>query len=85
MPENQDQLKCPLCEGHGKVRRAKLIECLTNHALKSRIDAYVAEIVRPEDGLELAGVSTLNTPRNFQKEVHDWNPALPMWRRSPKE
>ena len=48
MPENQDQLKCPLCEGHGQVRRSKLIECLTDHELKSRIDAYVAEIVEAE-------------------------------------
>ncbi|MGB8012260.1 MAG: hypothetical protein WCF68_11635 [Terriglobales bacterium] len=23
--------------------------------------------------------------RNFEKEVHTWNPTLPMWRRSPKE
>ena len=85
MPENQDQLKCPLCKGHGQIRRSKLIESLTDHALKARIDAYVAEIVQPENDQDLAAVSTLNTRRNFQKEVHDWNPALPMWRRSPKE
>jgi len=24
-------------------------------------------------------------PRNFEKEVHTWNPTLPMWRRSNKE
>jgi hypothetical protein len=23
--------------------------------------------------------------RNFEKEVHTWNPTLPMWRRSNKE
>jgi hypothetical protein len=23
--------------------------------------------------------------RNFEKEVHTWNPAVPMWRRSNKE
>jgi hypothetical protein len=23
--------------------------------------------------------------RNFEKEVHTWNPTLPMWQRSPKE
>jgi uncharacterized protein YfbU (UPF0304 family) len=23
--------------------------------------------------------------RNFEKEVHEWNPTLPMWQRSPKE
>jgi hypothetical protein len=26
-----------------------------------------------------------NDPRNFEKEVHTWNPTLPMWRRSNKE
>jgi hypothetical protein len=24
-------------------------------------------------------------PSNFEKEVHTWNPTLPMWRRSNKE
>jgi uncharacterized protein YfbU (UPF0304 family) len=23
--------------------------------------------------------------RDFQKDVHNWNPQVPMWNRSPKE
>ena len=23
--------------------------------------------------------------RDFEKDVHTWNPALPIWQRSPKE
>jgi hypothetical protein len=29
--------------------------------------------------------ATVHKARNFRKEVHCWNPTLPMWRRSPKE
>ena len=85
MAENHDLLKCPLCEGHGEVRRSRLIERLTDHELKSKIDAYLVEIIRPEDHADLATVSAANGARDFQKDVHTWNPQLPMWRRSSKE
>lgn len=85
MTESHDLLKCPLCEGHGEVRRSKLIECLNDRDLKARIDAYLAEIMRREDHADLATVAAADKPRNFQKDVHGWNPQLPMWRRSAKE
>jgi hypothetical protein len=37
-----------------------------------------------EDTTEFVTVS-VPKPLNFQKEVHRWNPEVPMWRRSPKE
>jgi hypothetical protein len=33
----------------------------------------------------LSSVGATQTGRDFQKEVHSWNPCVPMWRRSPKE
>ncbi len=84
MNEHHDLLKCPLCEGHGEVRCAQLIEFFSDPNLKSRIDAYLAQIAQPvEETAELVGAG--RESRDFQKDVHCWNPQLPMWRRSPKE
>jgi hypothetical protein len=80
MVEQNDKVKCPLCEGRGDVLRSELVERITNPELRKRLDARIAEIL--EAG-EMAGVSP--KVRNFEKEVHTWNPTLPMWQRSPKE
>jgi hypothetical protein len=79
MAEN-NKVKCPLCEGQGEVLRSEVVERLRTPELRKRLDARIAEIL---EASELAGVGT--TARNFEKEVHTWNPTLPIWRRSPKE
>ena len=85
MTKHRDALKCPLCEGRGEVRRSQLIEFFSDPDLKSKIDAYLTEIIPgAEENAELVGVVG-REPRNFQKDVHSWNPSLPMWQRSPKE
>jgi len=53
---------------------------LTTPELRKRLNARIGEIL---ESAELAGVGART--RNFEKEVHEWNPQLPMWRRSPKE
>jgi len=85
MSENHHLLKCPLCEGQGKVRGKDLLEFFSDPELKARIEAFLAQFVAqvPEDK-ELVGAGA-QKERNFQKDVHCWNPQLPMWRRSPKE
>lgn len=80
MAEPVLKVKCPLCEGHGEMTRAQLAQNLTSLELRKRLDARIAEIL---DNEELTGVGS--RARNFQKEVHEWNPQLPIWRRSPKE
>jgi len=85
MTEHRDALKCPLCEGHGEVHRSQLIEFFSDLDLKPKIDAYLAKIIpAAEESAELVGVVGQEA-RNFQTDVHSWNPRLPMWRRSPKE
>jgi hypothetical protein len=76
-----DTVRCPLCEGQGELLCSEIAERFTTPELKKRLDARIAEI------LESAGALAHTTPvtRNFEKEVHTWNPTLPMWRRSPKE
>jgi hypothetical protein len=73
-------VRCPLCEGQGELRGSEIAEKLTTPELRKRLDTRIAEIL---EASELVGVGT--TVRNFEKEVHTWNPTLPIWRRSPKE
>jgi hypothetical protein len=80
MVEQTDKVKCPLCEGQGEILRPELVERVTNPELRKRLDARLAEIL---EASQMAGIGP--KARNFEKEVHTWNPALPMWQRSPKE
>lgn len=80
MVEQTEKVKCPLCEGQGELLRSEMVERFTNPELRKRVDARVAEIL---ENVELAGVG--RRVRNFEKEVHEWNPQMPIWRRSPKE
>ena len=73
------RVTCPLCEGKGELLRSEIADRFTNHELRARLDARITEIL--EDIAAVAGPKV----RNFQKEVHTWNPTLPIWRRSPKE
>ncbi len=76
----EDKVRCPLCEGRGELLRSEIAERFTNQELRKRLDARIAEILE-DSGLAGAAAKA----RDFQKEVHSWNPTLPIWRRSPKE
>ena len=85
MAENHDLLKCPLCKGQGEVTRPELIKLLTDPELSAKLRAFLAHLRQSEE-LEVAAVAVPNSSdRDFQKDVHGWNPQVPMWRRSPKE
>lgn len=85
MTEHRDVLECPLCAGHGEVRAARLTEFFSDPQLKSKVEACVANASTSlEETAELVATAE-SKPRDFQKDVHTWNPTLPMWRRSPKE
>jgi hypothetical protein len=80
MAEQALKVECPLCEGRGELTRTEVADKLTRPELRKRLDARIAEI------LEDVGLVGVGAPaRNFEKEVHEWNPQLPIWRRSPKE
>lgn len=80
---NNDLLQCPLCQGHAQVSRTELIGLLTDHNLREKIEKYLAELLQTE---EPAGVGAKRLEsRDFEKDVHTWNPQMPIWRRSPKE
>jgi hypothetical protein len=79
MVEHTAKVKCPLCEGQGEVLRSEMVERLVNPELRKRLDARIAAILENE----MARVGP--RVRNFEKDVHTWNPTLPMWQRSQKE
>jgi hypothetical protein len=87
MADNHDLLKCPLCEGHGEISRAHLLELVEPQAIQRKIDSCLASACASDNKEpDLVGSAAGNPERrNFQEDVHGWNPQLPMWRRSPKE
>jgi hypothetical protein len=44
----------------------------------------MAVVEAPVEQPELVA-ATVREKRDFQKDVHNWNPQVPMWNRSPKE
>jgi hypothetical protein len=88
MADNHDLLKCPLCEGHGEVRVREVLQLLRDQTLEDKINRGLSESpakqCEAKSELEFA-TAARSEPRNFQQDVHSWNPQLPMWRRSPKE
>jgi hypothetical protein len=74
MTDIDERLKCPLCEGHGTVTRSRMAALLGDGAWVEDQRASAAE-----------PPLAVGSCRDFQKDVHGWNPELPMWRRSNKE
>ncbi|HZQ22745.1 MAG TPA: hypothetical protein VFA89_08085 [Terriglobales bacterium] len=86
MAENLDGIQCPLCQGQGKIQRAEIIARLSDPDLKCKLERSREELLHEEREGELVGSGIMNhSGRDFEKEVHSWNPQLPIWRRSPKE
>jgi hypothetical protein len=84
MTNHCDRLRCPLCEGQGEIRRSQLMEFFSDPELKNKLDSYLAAVMPLEQKPELVA-ATVREKRDFQKDVHNWNPQVPMWNRSPKE
>jgi hypothetical protein len=78
MANHNEILPCPLCEGQGQLRRSEIVERLTN---PEQIEHYLNQTA----GELVGGNGGPHEPQTFQKEVHSWNPQLPIFNRSPKE
>ena len=82
---NDDVVKCPLCGGFTHIEKTELREALKNPRLREQVELYIAELLKsPVDDLTTVG-ATQAGHHDFQKDVHSWNPCVPMWKRSPKE
>ncbi len=81
---NDDVVKCPLCGGFTHIENPALVEALKNPRLREQVEKYITELLKsPVE--ELSTVGATQSGSDFQKDVHTWNPCVPMWRRSPKE
>lgn len=82
---NDDLVKCPLCNGFTHVENPQLLAALNDPRVRQQVEKFVGELVNAP-AQELATV-TVGKPevRDVQKDVHNWSPFVPMWRRSPKE
>jgi hypothetical protein len=79
---NDDVLRCPLCHGHSHLNRSESIDLLSDRNLPEKIEKYLTEL---RDDETAAVGANRSEPRDFEKDVHTWNPQLPIWRRCPKE
>jgi hypothetical protein len=79
-----DLIQCPLCDGILQIERTKLIRVLSDPTLFSKVETLLAEL-RAGSDLHPQPVPTGAGVSDFQAQVHSWNPANPMWKRSPKE
>jgi hypothetical protein len=81
MSEQDFKVPCPFCDGHGELTRSEITEKLSPAELR-KLGDQLAEILK---NAERAAVGAGSKGRDFETEVHSWNPQVAMWRRSPKE
>jgi hypothetical protein len=81
---NDDLVKCPLCAGFTHISKPELLEALRDPKIRQQVENYVANLLQSRSA-ELTAVAPQSPSRGFNKEVHHWNPNVPVWRRSPKE
>jgi hypothetical protein len=81
---NDDLVKCPVCHSFAHIENPELLAALNDPRIRMQVEKYVAQLVNaPLE--ELVNAAGKPEARNLQKDVHNWNPFVPMWRRSPKE
>jgi hypothetical protein len=80
---NDDLVKCPLCDGFTHVDKPQLLAALQDPNIRQQVETFIEQLLRQPSG-EPAMVTSPSTGRDFHKIVHQWNPYVPVWRRSPK-
>ena len=81
---NDDVVKCPLCGGFSHIAEPELLAALKNARVREQVKNYIRELLQsPVDNVTPTGATEAG--RDFQRDVHNWNPRVPIWQRSPKE
>jgi hypothetical protein len=77
--KDEDLLKCPLLQGLDAMHRAELLGLLNDSNLREKLEGCLSQHAgKPND-------TCATEERNFQKDVHSWNPQKLVFSRSPKE
>lgn len=77
--DDKDLLKCPLLQGLDAMHRAELLGLINDSNLRSKLETCLKQHSGTPDAACAA------EERNFEKEVHSWNPQKLVFSRSPKE
>ena len=80
--KNEDLFRCPLLQGLDAMHRAELLGLINDSNLREKLESCLAQLkeANPSDKQAPKAEAT-----SFENKVHDWNPQLPIWTRSPKE
>ncbi len=82
---NDDVVKCPLCGGFTHIAKSELRAALNQPRIREQVERFITDLLNsPLEELTEVHAGQPDRP-DFQKDVHGWNPFVPMWRRSPKE
>jgi hypothetical protein len=81
--KNEDLFRCPLLQGLDAMHRAELLGLINDSNLRERLEACLAQLKAAEVSSD-APAKKAETA-SFDQKVHEWNPKVPIWTRSPKE
>jgi hypothetical protein len=81
---DEDLLKCPLLQGLDAMHRAELLGLINDSNLREKLEKCLGQHLADEPKADpvCAGAPQ---ERQFEKEVHSWNPQKLVFSRSPKE
>lgn len=84
---DQDLLRCPLLKGLDRMHRAELIGLLNDSGVREKLEQCLAEHISAQEaaGEPVNACAGEKPSRDFDQQVHSWNPQVSPWNRSPKE
>jgi len=82
--KDEDLLKCPLLQSLDAMHRAELLGLVNDSCLRDKLEKCLTQHLQAE-GETVADEPKAAEPRNFEKDVHSWNPQRLVFSRSPKE
>jgi hypothetical protein len=85
--KNEDVFKCPLIRGLDPMHRAELIGLINDSSLRDHLEKCLANLQQHLPELcapEATPVEPKAAPK-FDEEIHNWTPAVPIFRRGAKE
>ena len=77
--EKGDYIRCPLCEGNGRMKRSELAAKLANHEVEAKLTTCRQQLVKAETS------RSSTTADEFKEEVLSGPVTRMLWRRSAKE
>jgi hypothetical protein len=77
--DDKDLLRCPLLQGLDAMHRAELLGLINDSALREKLEACLSQ------RSSAPNAACASEERNFEKDVHSWNPQKLVFSRSPKE